>query len=116
MINEEARNAADSYWWWVQQLLYCDQMVDDAGNRLDLKRDVLGRLYGIDYERTRLHHTMCELLGLTEEETRPVTDNMDECEDFEDFWQRLLKLKQNKEITNAFSKNGQETDQREQRP
>ena len=109
---EAARNAADSYWWWVQQLLYCDQMVDDAGNRLDLKRDVLGRLYGIDYELTRLHQTMCELLGLTEEQTRPVTDHMDECEDFEDFWQRLLTINQNKEKTNALSEDGQKTDQR----
>ena len=90
---QEFKAAADSYWWWVQQMLYCDQMVDDAGNRLDLKRDVLGRLYGIDAERVRLHKAMCETLGLTEEQTRPVTDNMEDCEDFDDFCDKMLKLR-----------------------
>ena len=95
---EAARNVADSYWWWVQQKLYGRQVLSD--NPMYTREFVLEHswaFYGYEQTRIELHQEMCELLGLTEEETRPVTDNMDECEDFDDFFERLLKIKAEKE-------------------
>ena len=99
---EAARNAADSYWWWVQQKLYGRQMLSD--NPMYTREFVLEHswaFYGWEQTRIEMHQAMCELLGLTEEETRPVTDNMDECEDFEAFWEKLLALKAKKEEING---------------
>ena len=102
MFNEkEAKNAADSYWWFVQQILYGVQMIDNDGYPRDLKVSVEGSYYGLDAIRTKMHREMCEALGLTEEDTLCVTDHMDECEDFYDFWHKLLTLKQNKEKADA---------------
>ena len=91
------RDLADTYWWFVQQILYGVQMVDNDGYPRDLKVNVEDSYYGLDAIRTRMHREMCEALGLTEEETLCVTDHMDECEDFDDFFERLLKLKSEKE-------------------
>ena len=97
---EAARSVADSYWWWVQQKLYGRQVLSD--NPMYTREFVLEHswaFYGYEQTRIEMHQEMCRLLGLTEEETRPVTDNMDECEDFDDFWERLLAIKAKKEAT-----------------
>ena len=102
MTTEEkaARDVADSYWWWVQQKLYGRQMLSD--NPMYTREFVFEHswaFYGWEQNRIEMHQKMCELLGLTEEETRPVTDHMEECENFDDFFERLLKIKHEKEKT-----------------
>lgn len=88
--DEEAtpRDLAEDYWCFVQNTLIA---LDGMPARFSF--------YGLDKERLRLHMQMAEALGLTESETKDITDHMDECKDFEDFWEKLLALKAKKEAT-----------------
>ena len=80
------RDMAEDYWCFVQNTLIA---LDGMPARFSF--------YGLDKERLRLHTQMAEALGLTEAETKDITDHMDECSDFEDFWEKLLALKAKKE-------------------
>ena len=82
------KSLAEDYWCFVQNTLIA---LDGMPARFSF--------YGLDKERLRLHTQMAEALGLTESETKDITDNMDECEDFDDFWERLLAIKAKKEAT-----------------
>lgn len=82
------RDLAEDYWCFVQNTLIA---LDGMPARFSF--------YGLDKERLRLHTQMAEALGLTESETKDITDHMDECKDFEDFWEKLLALKAKKEAT-----------------
>lgn len=82
------KSLAEDYWCFVQNTLIA---LDD--------QSVHFSFYGLNAERLRLHTQMVEALGLTEAETKDITDHMDECEDFEDFWERLLAIKAKKEAT-----------------
>lgn len=82
------RDMAEDYWCFVQNTLIA---LDGMPARFSF--------YGLDKERLRLHTQMAEALGLTESETKDITDHMDECKDFDDFWERLLALKAKKEAT-----------------
>ena len=42
--------------------------------------EVPAGMYGMDHRRAELHAAMCAVYGLTPEETRTVTDNMDRIE------------------------------------
>ena len=82
------RDLAEDYWCFVQNTMIA---LDGMPARFSF--------YGLDAERLRLHTQMAEALGLTESETKDITDHMDECKDFEDFWEKLLALKAKKEAT-----------------
>ena len=82
------KSLAEDYWCFVQNTLIA---LDGMPVRFSF--------YGLDKERLRLHTQMAEALGLTEAETKDITDHMDECNDFEDFWEKLLALKAKKEAT-----------------
>lgn len=97
------RDLADSYWWFVQQIMYGEQMIDNDGYERALKVRVEGSYYGLDAMRTKLHREMCEALGLTEEETKCITDHLDECRDFDDFFEKLLKLAVKKDDRNGHT-------------
>lgn len=84
------KSLAEDYWCFVQDTMIA---LDGMPARFSF--------YGLDAERLRLHTQMAEALGLTESETKDITDHMDECEDFEDFWGRLLALKAKKEEING---------------
>lgn len=94
-FNEKTfRDVASSYWWYVQQILYAHQVLsDNPMYTRDFINDHCWATYSMNQTRIELHQAMCETLGLTEEQTRPVTDNMEDCEDFDDFCDKLLKLR-----------------------
>ena len=82
---------AEDYWCFVQNTLIA---LDGMPARFSF--------YGLDAERLRLHTQMAEALGLTESETKDITDHMDECKDFDDFYQKLLDMAaRKKETANA---------------
>ena len=80
------KSLAEDYWCFVQNTLIA---LDD--------QPVHFSFYSLNAERLRLHTQMAEALGLTEAETKDITDHMDECDDFEAFWEKLLALKAKKE-------------------
>ena len=85
------KSLAEDYWCFVQNTLIA---LDD--------QSVHFSFYGLNAERLRLHTQMAEALGLTEAETKDITDHMDECNDFEDFYQKLLDMAaRKKETANA---------------
>lgn len=85
------RDMAEDYWCFVQNTLIA---LDGMPARFSF--------YGLDKERLRLHTQMAEALGLTESETKDITDHMDECKDFDDFYQKLLDMAaRKKETANA---------------
>lgn len=85
------RDMAEDYWCFVQNTLI-------ALNGMP----AIFSFYGLDAERLRLHTQMAEALGLTESETKDITDHMDECKDFDDFYQKLLDIAaRKKETANA---------------
>lgn len=77
------RDLAEDYWCFVQNTLIA----------LDGQQAMFS-FYGMNAERCRLHQQMCDALGLTELETKCITDRMNEFKDFDDFYQELLNLKE----------------------
>ena len=61
--------------------------------------EVPAGMYGIEQRRAELHTEMCAVYGLTPEETKPVTDNIDKIEyGAEGLHAKLCELVQAREL------------------
>jgi len=65
-------------------------------------------LYGMDARRSECHDRLCKLYGLTKEQTKEVTDNLDKYEDAEFLHLALKQIK--KEVTMTSDKLMEEFD------
>ena len=54
-------------------------------------------LYGMDDRRIKAHNELCKEFGLSKEETKVVTDNLDKYDNAVDLYYALMELKNNKE-------------------
>ena len=68
------------YWDFVQQIRF---LVNETGIAY----------YGWDDKRAALHDEMCRALGVTKEQTKEITDNLDKFSRIEEFWDAMLQLK-----------------------
>jgi len=84
-----ARELAQDYWDFIQDVL----TAMEAG---DLHEGMRFSFYGIEQKRAAMHDALCEALGLPKEKTKEFTDNIDQCKDFDEFYQKLLALKEAK--------------------
>lgn len=81
----EKREIAYDYWDLIQSVM----LIQDSANPLDERHF---SYYCLNQKRIELHDKLCEALGLSKEETQTVTDNIDQCDDFDDFYHRLISL------------------------
>lgn len=50
-------------------------------------------IYGYDNRRTEYHDRLCDVLGISKDRTKQITDNIDSFDCFESFYDALLQLK-----------------------
>ena len=84
-----ARELAQDYWDFIQDVLI-------ALDKGDLTEGRTFAFYGIETKRARMHDELCDAMGLPKEQTKEITDNIDQCKDFDEFFQKLLALKEAK--------------------
>ena len=80
------RELARDYWDFIQDVL-------TALDKGDLTEGRTFAFYGIETKRTQMHDELCEAMGLPKEQTKEITDNIDQCKDFDEFFQKLTDLK-----------------------
>lgn len=82
---DERREIAFEYWDFIQTVMLIQDSASPLGTRTF-------SYYGLNQKRIELHNKLCEAFGLSKKETEEITDNIDQCDDFADFYNRLISL------------------------
>lgn len=84
-----AKDVASDYWEYIQSwMLFLDKNAGVPG----FNTTAVG-IYGYESRRTEYHDRVCEALGISKENTKEITDNIDRYGCFDDFYEALVRLK-----------------------